>query len=111
MLRLCIAGFMLMAAAACVSAPTTQTADVTTSVASAEADNIVTGEDGKQYKIVRTVSAVGDPNEEICKVDSMTGSRVRKHKVCLTRGEWKELADANTHDMMNRSDSFSEFNE
>ena len=33
----------------------------------------------------------GDPNEKICKVEQMTGTRVGR-KVCKTRKEWEEAA-------------------
>lgn len=40
-------------------------------------------------------SAATDPNEEVrCRRIEVTGSIVRKERVCKTRGEWRRLADS-----------------
>lgn len=31
-----------------------------------------------------------DPNEKICRTESVIGSRLAKHRICATRAEWEE---------------------
>ena len=33
-----------------------------------------------------------EKEKKICRTELATGSRVRKHRVCLTEAEWRELA-------------------
>ncbi|WP_228243008.1 hypothetical protein [Porphyrobacter sp. GA68] len=38
-------------------------------------------------------AATADPNAQICRVQEVTGSHVRKRKVCRTAAEWRRLSD------------------
>ena len=38
-------------------------------------------------------------DEETCKTEPLTGSRVRKHRVCHTNREWQLIEDSNAHKM------------
>lgn len=39
------------------------------------------------------VAAAADPNAQICRVQEVTGSHVRKRKVCRTAAEWRRLSE------------------
>jgi len=49
--------------------------------------------------------AEAKPEKKICKSQKMTGSLTRVTRICKTRTEWNELADANSRalDRMGRS--------
>jgi hypothetical protein len=35
-------------------------------------------------------TAAGDPNEKVCRNESVIGSRLAKRRICATRAEWEE---------------------
>lgn len=73
-----------LAVAACAT-PSTEETTVTSTQADLRQPNIV---------VVNLAPETGD-DDKICKTDTMTGSRIRQHKVCLTKQEWRALNAAN----------------
>ena len=44
-----------------------------------------------------------DKEKVICKSDTVTGSRLKKKRICMTRSQWQALADRTKQDIDNFS--------
>lgn len=44
-------------------------------------------------------------NQRICKITEQTGSRLAKHKVCMTRKAWKAEEDAQARELRDNQDA------
>ncbi len=43
--------------------------------------------------------AAADKDKVVCRKDTATGSRLRVNRVCMTKGQWDELAEKNRKSM------------